>query len=76
MLIQQKQIENDNIDFSDFEEELKELAEQEKHQSKKPVTIKKVAPKRNNNMINELLAKKLKQEVQTKLEQNQKEHQK
>lgn len=27
MLIQQKQIENDNIDFSDFEEELKELAE-------------------------------------------------
>ena len=27
MEIQQKQIENDNIDFSDFEEELKELAE-------------------------------------------------
>ena len=27
MVIQQKQIENDNIDFSDFEEELKELAE-------------------------------------------------
>jgi mRNA-degrading endonuclease HigB of HigAB toxin-antitoxin module len=59
MLIQQKQIENDNIDFSDFEEELKELAEQEK-QYKKPVGIKKIAPKRNNNMINELLAKKLK----------------
>jgi len=27
ILIQIKQIENDNIDFSDFEEELKELAE-------------------------------------------------
>jgi len=27
MEIQRKQIENDNIDFSDFEDELKELAE-------------------------------------------------
>ena len=49
-VIQQKQIDNDNIDFSDFEEELKELAEQEKNY-KKPEIIKKTIPQRKNTMI-------------------------